>query len=211
KPAVNTVSVGLDPLTLAQIKQLPREEELAALDESFEVMMDIEIVAGLCPASEIYVYFAKFDQSGWVHLLNRVIDGDHARPPIVSASWGMAEDHSDWSKGALKEINLRLKAAALMGITVCIASGDDGSGDQIEDGNGHVDFPSSSPYVLSVGGTMIEDDEEIAWWEEPGKRTEDGGGATGGGGTGVFKRPPWQHGVAADTGNDGVLAGPNPA
>jgi len=41
-----------------------------------------------------------------------------------------------------------------LGITVCVSSGDDGSGDQLNDGKAHVDFPSSSPYTLAVGSAM---------------------------------------------------------
>jgi hypothetical protein len=47
------------------------------------------------------------------------------------------------------------KEAALLGITICIAAGDDGSSDADMDGHAHADFPSSSPYVLAVGGTTI--------------------------------------------------------
>ena len=36
--------------------------------------MDVEIVAGLCPAANILVYFSTFDQQGWVDLLNAVIE-----------------------------------------------------------------------------------------------------------------------------------------
>ena len=48
-----------------------------------------------------------------------------------------------------------LNAARLLGITICVSSGDDGSGDELGDGQAHVDFPGSSPFVLSVGGTML--------------------------------------------------------
>jgi kumamolisin len=111
----------------------------------------------------------------------------------------LAEDDPDWSHGARTAVNKRLKAAALLGITVCVASGDDGSGDQIDDSRAHVDFPSTSPYVLSVGGTMITPGPaaggvaEQAWWESPGRRTSKGGGATGGGVSTLFARPAWQN------------------
>ncbi len=75
-----------------------------------------------------------------------------------------------------------------------MASGDDGSGDQVPDGRGHIDFPSSSPFVLSVGGTMISDAgaTESVWWDAPGRRTPTGGGAGGGGVSTLFPRPSWQ-------------------
>ena len=43
----------------------------------------------------------------------------------------------------------------MLGVTVCCASGDDGSSDG-EDGAAHVDFPASSPHVLACGGTRLQ-------------------------------------------------------
>jgi kumamolisin len=97
----------------------------------------------------------------------------------------------------LAAINDRLNAARLQGITICVSSGDDGSGDQIDDGRAHVDFPSSSPFVLGVGGTMLKRSgstiKEVTWWDTPGRRTGNGGGATGGGVSVVYQRPQWQN------------------
>jgi kumamolisin len=191
-PDVTTVPVGLQPLTLDDIRQLPTSQRRVALLESLEVMMDVEIIAGLCPQAKIFVYFAPFDQRGWIDLLNRVIAGTPASPVTLSVSWGLAEDAPDWSAGALDAINERLKAAALLGITVCLASGDDGSGDQMRDNRAHVNFPATSPYVLGVGGTMLDQDGEVVWWEAPGERTQQGGGSTGGGVSDHFDRPSWQ-------------------
>jgi len=59
-----------------------------------------------------------------------------------------------------------------------------------------VNFPSSSPFVLSVGGTMItgagSSEVEQAWWEAPGRRGPQGGGSTGGGVSVLWDRPQWQ-------------------
>lgn len=191
KPSVKTVSVGLPALTLQQIMQLPAQQRSEELDESGEVMMDVEIIAGLCPRAEIFVYFAPFTQKGWVDLLNQIVAGNPAKPITLSISWGLAEDAQDWTSGARNAINNRLQALALLGITVCVSSGDDGSGDHINDGRGHVDFPSCSPFVLSVGGTMVHGSNEIVWNDPPGQR-RGGGGATGGGISIFFNRPSWQ-------------------
>ena len=154
--------------------------------------MDIEIVAGLCPAAAISVYFAHFTQRGWIDLLNAVVTAQPV-PVVLSVSWGLAEDATDWSSSAVQEINQRLQAAAMLGITVCAAAGDDGAGDQMQDGHAHVNFPASSPFVLSVGGTMLTGTppEEVVWWQAPGYRAG-GGGSTGGGVSTVFPRPAWQ-------------------
>lgn len=190
-PEVKTVPVNIAPLTQAQLKTLPTQVANAVLDETTEVMMDVEIIAALCPAATISVYYASFDQKGWVDLLEQVI-GDN--PVALSVSYGLAEDSPDWSQGALQAIDDRLHAAATLGITTCVSSGDDGSGCDMTDTRVHVEFPSSSAFVLAVGGTMLDGtDSEVVWWQSPGRRTGNGhSGATGGGVSGIFERPSWQ-------------------
>lgn len=194
-PSVKIVEAGSKPLSRTEIQQLPKQQREEEEDACGEVMMDIEIVAGLCPGAKILVFFSSFEQKGWIDLLNQLIAGQPAAVPVASVSWGGAENpgegSEEMSKAALEEINQRLQAAAQLGITVCAASGDDGSGDQVEDGDFHVNFPASSPYVLSVGGTMIEGEKEVVWHQPPGRRNG-GGGATGGGVSVIFDRPAWQ-------------------
>jgi kumamolisin len=190
-PHVTTVPVGLRPLTRRQIADLPADRRADARGESGEVMMDVEIVAGLCDKAKIYLLFAPFDQRGWIDLLDRVMALDP--PPVtLSVSWGSAEDSEDWSPAARRAINHRLHAAALLGITVCVATGDDGSGDSMYDDRAHVHFPASSPFVLAVGGTMLKGDREVVWWNEPGDHSRPHGGSTGGGVSAAFERPGWQ-------------------
>jgi kumamolisin len=106
-------------------------------------------------------------------------------------------------------INDQLKICALGGITVCVASGDDGSGDQVDDGHAHCDFPSSSPYVLAVGGTTLRQSggkfTEVVWKDGDGKRV-DGGGSTGSGVSVHFPRPAFQDFTIKSV-NPGAMAG----
>jgi kumamolisin len=194
-PNIRPIALDAPAYTLEQILALPLQQRKIELGNATEVMLDVEVVAGLCPAADISVYFSTFDEQGWVDLLNAVIA---AKPVVLSCSWGLAEEDPNWSSGAIKSINDRLNAARLLGITICVSSGDDGSGDQIDDGNAHVDFPSSSPFVLGVGGTMLKKSggsaNEVTWWESPGRRVDNnGGGATGGGVSMQFDRPAWQN------------------
>jgi kumamolisin len=192
-PTVTPFSInGAPVLTLAEIEKLPQQQRTEHLDDSIEVNMDVQIVAGLVPGADLVVYFASFDQQGWIDLLNEVIAGTPANAVTLSVSWGLAEDDPSWSKAALQAIDQRLQAAAALGITVCVAAGDDGSADQENDGRAHVDFPASSPHALAVGGTMLDGATDVVWWETPGERTDSGGGATGGGVSVEFPRPSWQ-------------------
>jgi len=194
-PDVHLISVDGAPVyILEDILDLPdptpRKNQL---EESFEVTTDVEIIAGLCPKASISVYFSTFDERGWVDLLDRVITAE-TTPVALSISWGFAEDDDhQWSWNGIQAINDRLNLTRLLGITTCVASGDDGCRGEVNDGRAHVDFPSSSPYVLSVGGTMLEQSgsivQEVTWWDDPGYRE----GATGGGVSTVFPRPLWQN------------------
>ena len=192
-PSVTTVPVNIAPLTLAQVQALPAQVANAVLDETGEVMMDVEIVAALCPAAKISVYYASFDQKGWVDLLEQVTG---AQPVALSVSYGLAEDSPDWTSSALQAINETLQAASMVGVTICVSSGDDGSGCDMPDNRAHVEFPGSSPFVLSIGGTMFSGTgapSEVVWWQSPGRRTGNGhSGATGGGVSVLFDRPAWQ-------------------
>ena len=190
-PNVQQVGVGVQVLTEQQVMALPQSQRNDVLDDSGEVNMDVQIVAGLCPAAEIVVYFTQFSQKGWVDMLNQVIKGQPSSPVSVSVSWGLPEDSADFSAAARGAIDERLQAVAALGITVCVSAGDDGSGDQVSDGKAHVNFPASSAHVLAVGGTMLDGQDEVVWWQNPGER-QDGGGSTGGGVSTVFTRPSWQ-------------------
>ena len=175
-----------------------------------EVMLDVEVVAGVCPKSTIVVYFAHWSEHGWITALDAVTQDKENDPGVLSASWGYAEDADIWTEQAMTQVNETLKEAALLGVTVCVAAGDDGSSDAISDGRAHVDFPGSSPYVLSVGGTTIPSKagvpSDIVWKEGDGLR-QDRGGSTGGGVSAVFERPPWQANVKIQSVNPGAIVG----
>ncbi len=206
-PSVTPVSVGFPLLTLDQIAHLPPDERKEMLGASGEVMMDVQIIATLCPAAQITIYFAPFTQKGWIDLVNTAAAASPL-PVALSVSWGLAEDSPDFSGAAVQEINLRLQAASMLGLTTCVSSGDDGVGDQVLDHKAHVNFPATSPFVLSVGGTMLTGTpaEEVTWWNAPGDRSVRGGGSTGGGVSAVFDRPGWQT-VTVPSLNQGSIDG----
>src|SRR5208282_5224342 len=94
----------------------------------------------------------------------------------------------------LTSMNEAISDAVTLGITVCVAAGDNGSSDRVTDGEVHVDFPASSPYTLGCGGTTLVADpstgvvsSEVVWNE-----TASNEGATGGGVSDQFALPSWQ-------------------
>jgi kumamolisin len=186
-----------------------------------EVMLDVEIVAGICPKADIAVYFAGWGEQGWITALDAAYSDQENDPGVISASWGLAEgeiwdqsSNQGWTVAAMQHVNDTLEKAALTGVTVCIAAGDDGSSDDYEppDGLAHVDFPASSPYVLSVGGTTIPTkggtQPDIVWKEGDGIRPN--GGSTGGGVSANWLKEdlaPWQKNIPITSINPGAFNG----
>jgi kumamolisin len=154
-----------------------------------EVMLDIEVVGAIAPQAKIAVYFAPNTDAGFLDAITTAIHDTTNKPSVISISWGGPE--TSWTSQSMTAFDSAFQAAAAMGITVCIASGDNGSSDGVTDGADHVDFPASSPHVLACGGTSVQASgnhitSETVW--------NDGaqGGASGGGVSTFFPVPAWQ-------------------
>ena len=156
-----------------------------------EVMLDIEVAGAVAPGARIVVYFAPNTDQGFVDAIAHAIHDNTYKPSVISISWGSAE--INWTAQAIAALDAACQSAAALGITITVASGDNGSSDAVTDGNNHVDFPASSPHVLACGGTNLQGNgsaitAETVWNAQP------NGGATGGGVSNVFPLPTWQAG-----------------
>jgi kumamolisin len=156
-----------------------------------EVMLDIEVAGAIAPAAKIVVYFAPNTDQGFLDAITTAVHDSANQPSVISISWGSSE--SNWTSQALTNFDEAFQSAAAIGVTVCVASGDNGSSDGVDDGKNHVDFPASSSFALGCGGTTLQasnnkiTNEEV-WNDQP------TGGATGGGVSDVFPLPTWQDG-----------------
>jgi kumamolisin len=162
-----------------------------------EVMLDIEVAGSVAQGAAIAVYFAPNTARGFQDALSTAIHDQLNKPSVVSISWGGPE--STWSAQSMSNFDHVAQEAALLGITITVAAGDNGSSDGMNDGKNHVDFPASSPHVLATGGTRLTAangaiESETVW--------KDGaqGGATGGGYSTTFARPSWQAADVTQTG-----------
>jgi kumamolisin len=169
-----------------------------------EVMLDIEVAGAVAPKSTLAVYFAPNTDKGFYDAIAAAIHDTRYNPSVISISWGGPE--SSWSQQSLTEYNTLLEDAATLGITVCVASGDNGSTEGVTDGLQHVDFPASSPYSLACGGTNLTSansqyGNEVVWNEMANNE-----GSTGGGVSDFFAKPAYQ----ADAPNLNVPASVNP-
>ncbi len=164
-----------------------------------EVLLDVEVVGAVAPGAAQLVYFAPNTDQGFVDAVTTAV---HATPTpaAISISWGQAE--SGWTGQAMTALDAAIADGAALGITVCVAAGDNGSSDGVSGGQPHTDFPAASPHALACGGTSLQASPaagtistETVWNDGA------GGGATGGGISATFALPAWQASA-------GVPAGP---
>jgi kumamolisin len=170
-----------------------------------EVMLDIEVAGAVASGAIIAVYFAPNTDQGFLDAVHAAVHDSVRKPSVVSISWGGSEDSwTDQSRNAFDQV---FQDAALLGVTICCASGDDGSPDlprANRDGHPHVDFPSSSPFALACGGTKLlaagtAIKSEVVWNEG------DQGGAGGGGVSNFFALPAYQVGSKVPRSPSGKL------
>ena len=188
-PAPKVVAVGVDGGA-----NRPGPDENA----DGEVMLDIEVAGAVAPRADIAVYFAPNTDQGFIDAVGAALHDTVRKPSVISISWGGPED--TWTQQSLDAFNQVLQDASMLGVTVCVAAGDNGSSDlpltdgqghRLRDGKPHADFPASSPFALACGGTKLIgagtaiSSEEV--WNEG-----DQGGASGGGVSNVFGRPTYQ-------------------
>src|SRR3984957_6250732 len=159
-------------------------------DADGEVMLDIEVAGSIAPGANIVVYFAPNTDQGFHDAIATAAHDSVHTPSIISISWGGPED--SWTEQARTAMDAALEDAAQLGITVTVASGDDGSTDGATDGKLHVDFPASDPNVLACGGTKLvasngKISSEVVWNELASNE-----GASGGGISNLFPQPSYQ-------------------
>lgn len=160
-----------------------------------ETTLDLQAASSQAPGADILMYMSvdpKF--VNFIATFNQVVTDNDA--DVMSVSWGLCEANT--GKSLMKIENKIFKQAHAQGIATFVASGDFGAYDCREapkkDKNGkditpplNVDYPSSDPYTVAVGGTTM--------FESKGKRLlEFAWDGSGGGESSHWKRPGWQHG-----------------
>lgn len=182
KSDIETYFEALD-IPTPKIKVIGKPPKPKSDAANAEVALDIQIAAALAPDAKIVVYYSKTI----IDALRIIVKDKVNKPSVVSISWAAQE--SNYSESQIEEFGNLLYEAALLGITVIASSGDYGAFNHQSYLN--VSMPSSHPYVLGCGGTMlISDDEEIKneiVWNE-----QNGASATGGGYSDLFGIPEFQ-------------------
>jgi subtilase family serine protease len=193
-----------------------------------EAQLDVEWAGAVAPNATVkFVTVGASKTTSVVDALFYAISNSVA--PIISMSYGNCE--SGWGQSSMNTINQQLQQANAQGITFISASGDSGATDcdaaPPADYGLTVDFPGSSPFATSAGGTMFNEGSatgatpywnsnsssstanagsaigyipEAAWNESTSTSLSSGGG----GASAYFPKPTWQigQGVPADSARD---------
>ena len=173
-----------------------------------EAALDIQVLTALAQGADT-TFWAVPSGQGFVQWLNAVLSDPN--PPLVhSLSYGEAEDveytsYYDW-------LNMNFAKLGSLGLTIVVSSGDSGV---CADGVSYVNvtqcgafvpgFPSTSPYVTSVGATMGPENglDEMACSSEFLASAI----TTGGGFSNIFPMPTFQRAAAVQylTNNSALL------
>ena len=200
-PTPTVVSVDGQPIAQAGSASNPNKS-----DE--EVAADVQVVASVAQGANIVIFFAPYTNDGWIDAVTTAIYETPYPLTALSISWGSPEEH--WTTNAILVVSEAFQDAAALGLAIFASSGDFGSNGGVNDGNPHLDYPSTDPWVTACGGTFIATNTNPfheGTWNDP-------TGATGGGvsvpdpgaiyptlaGVGVtssfagtgFPVPPWQ-------------------
>lgn len=183
-------SLGITKIPKVEVVSVAGGTSQPGGDADGEVMLDVEVIGALAQGASIAVYFAPNTDQGFYEAISQAAHDSARNPSVISISWGGPED--SWASTTLAAMESALQDAVTLGVTVTAASGDSGSTDGESDGQQHVDYPSSSAYVLACGGTKLigsgsKVSSEVVWNELA--KNE---GATGGGVSASFALPSWQ-------------------
>jgi subtilase family serine protease len=160
-------------------------------DPDVEVTLDIQIAAAAYTIAtgqpaKIRVYWADGTDFGSMAQAITAAAADGC--DVCSISWG--SDEANWQTISQQSgidfvgrLNAAAQAAANGGMVILAAVGDNDSSDGGPD-PANVDLPSSSPFVVSCGGTTKTTQTETVWNNDPG---DPNGNGTGGGFSTLFK------------------------
>ena len=173
-------------------------------DTNGETTLDVEWMAAIAPDATVDQVTAASTSNANFDAMYSYIVNDMSKDHIVSTSWGDCE--AEYGSDLSTDESL-FQQAYTEGQWWLSAAGDDGV-DDCGNGTKGVDFPGSSPYVVSVGGTSVTPSSttggtytgyksESVWDDLLGCTSvstcnSEGGGAGGGGVSIDYAKPSFQ-------------------
>ena len=152
-------SVGMPNQPIARSIGNHTSDDICVKDSSIcsEANLDVQYIMGISPVSPTWYMYTDLKFSLWL-----VLVASYKNPPLVlSISYGSEEP--SMSSGEVTAFNTQAIKLGVMGISIVVASGDDGAVSRKVRVSGSSAcgyspfFPASSPYVLSVGATSVSE------------------------------------------------------
>jgi kumamolisin len=164
-----------------------------------ENTLDCSIIGGIVHGATILLISAPNTNAGFYAAVSAAISGVPVnnvllKPVVCSISWGAAEQDFPSTTSviggpSIMAWNKLFQLGVSQQVQFCCATGDSGSGDSTA--GLAVDFPASSPWCLSCGGTSVTATGENAWSWNAGQNWGGGGGISS-----QFPMPTYQLGTA---------------
>ena len=181
-------SKGIDPAKFKTVNvgsEAPTPDPKGANGEN---ALDGVIHKEALPEATTVMIQAPNDDSGMPNGIDRITFPKAGEDQIThaSVSWGQYED--GWTTQARAAMTDAGKRAALKGVTITVAAGDNGAGDGSPSHIQQVDDPAGTGAYTSVGGTMLLVNKDGTYNSE---KTWSGMGATGGGRSMFSLRGAW--------------------
>lgn len=162
-----------------------------------ETTLDVEWAHAMAPGASIALMTSPVAETQGIQGMPQFLfleqyALDHRLGKIISQSWATTENtlFGPGGRQVLASFNNFYKQAAADGVTVFGSSGDSGVANPNVHGKNYpfptVNFPSSDPYVTSVGGTTLTASTHGVY------QSEIGWSGSGGGVSQFFKEPDWQ-------------------
>ncbi len=213
--------LGVPPLATGQYSAvLPQggftdATECGADGWAAEQTLDVQASHTIAPSAKIRYYAGKTCMgTGIYDAFNQAVTDNAV--DVISNSYGNADGEASLPQAARDQFNSMALQAAIQGQTITVSTGDAGNNSGLV-GHATASFPSSSPWVVAVGGTSVGLDQNnqpkvLTGWENSGntqsgnswapQRDADGPFASGAGGgtSALYDAPDWQAGVVPGSG-----------
>ena len=205
---------GLPPLDLTIVKAPGLQNNPHTGGWADETTLDVEWAHAMAPGAKIALVVAPA-RSSLDEAINYAVV--HHLGNTISNSWSTLEGFGNPAQ--LGRVDRILQMAAAQGIDVNFSSGDDGD-ESLSAGFKTVDYPGSSPYATSIGGTTVAMDSnanllfETGWGNNQtriAKAVSDGAGpedppllfgfifGAGGGSSLTYSKPAFQSALPGST------------
>jgi kumamolisin len=165
-----------------------------------ETTLDIQVIHAIAPRAKILVYESPADFGSLADNFNKIVSDNRAK--VVSVSLGGCEpaiwEAPDLGRNYFATLNNIFRQATAQGMSVFVASGDDGAytchRNDPNDNTLSASLPATNPFVTAVGGTALLVNDNGSYYSEAGWEGPMAGSGSGGGLSVGYLRPDWQSG-----------------